>query len=166
MPQSTPSVQNKDAYMVYQLGGRRYAAPVSNVIEVVLSNSIMPVSDSTSYIAGILHFRGRVIPVIDTVKRLSLSSNKDNPNTYTVVFEVETDGVKRTFGALIDKVLSVTEFSHGEIKDVEDLPSEMTTPSYVKGVVENDGSFIIVVSPSKFISNDDYSNINNNVSDN
>lgn len=164
MPQSTPSVQNKDAYMVYRVGGRMYAAPVSCVLEVILTESLLPMSDAASYIVGITHFRGKVIPVIDTLKRLSLPSDGKDTNAYTVVFEVETDMGIRTFGALVDKVLSVGEFSRSEIKDVDVMLSDFTAPSYIKGVIEQDGGYIIVVSPSKLISNEDYSKINNNVS--
>ena len=166
MPQSAPSVQNKDAYMVYRVGGHRYAAPVSSVLEVVLTESLLPMSDVSSYIAGIIHFREKVIPVIDTVKRLSLPSEGHDKNTYIVVFEVETNTGSRTFGALVDKVLSVGEYTRNEIKEVDALPSDFAAPSYIKGVIEQEDGYIIVVSPTKFISSEDYSKINNNVSDN
>lgn len=166
MPQSTPSVQNKDAYMVYRVGGHRYAAPVSCVLEVILTESLLPMSDASSYIAGITHFRGKVIPVIDTLKRLSLPSDGHDTNAYTVVFEVETDSGTRTFGALIDKVLSVCNFTRNDIKEVDALPTDFAAPSYIKGVIEQEDGYIIVVSPTKFISSEDYSKINNNVPNN
>ena len=166
MPQSAPTVQNKDAYMVYRVGGHLYAAPVICVLEVVLTESLISLPDASTYIAGIAHFRGKVIPIIDTVKRLALPFNGDNSYSYIVVFEVEVDGINRTFGALVSKVLSVGEYSRAEIREVDVMPSDIGSPSYIKGIIEHDNEYIIVVSPAKFISNEDYSNITNNVSEN
>ncbi len=166
MPQSAPTVQNKDAYMVYRVGGHLYAAPVNCVLEVVLTESLISLPDASTYIAGIAHFRGKVIPIIDTVKRLALPFNGDNSYSYIVVFEVEVDGINRTFGALVSKVLSVGEYSRAEIREVDVMPSDIGSPSYIKGIIEHDNEYIIVVSPAKFISNEDYSNITNNVSEN
>ena len=166
MPQSAPTVQNKDAYMVYRVGGHLYAAPVNCVLEVVLTESLISLPDASTYIAGIAHFRGKVIPIIDTVKRLALPFNGDNSYSYIVVFEVEVDGINRTFGALVSKVLSVGEYSRAEIREVDVMPSDIGSPSYIKGIIEHDNEYIIVVSPAKFISNEDYSNTTNNVSEN
>ncbi len=166
MPQSSPSNSNKDTYMVYRVGGHLYAAPISSVIEVILTESLISLPDASTYVAGIVHFRGKVIPVIDTVKRLALPFNGDNSYSYIVVFAVEVDGINRTFGALVSKVLSVGDYSRADIRDVDVMPSDIGSPSYIKGVIEHDNEYIIVVLPAKFISNEDYSNINNNVSEN
>ena len=152
--------------MVYRVGGHLYAAPVNCVLEVVLTESLISLPDASTYIAGIAHFRGKVIPIIDTVKRLALPFNGDNSYSYIVVFEVEVDGINRTFGALVSKVLSVGEYSRAEIREVDVMSSDIGSPSYIKGIIEHDNEYIIVVSPAKFISNEDYSNITNNVSEN
>ncbi|MBO4244330.1 MAG: chemotaxis protein CheW [Bacteroidales bacterium] len=156
MPQSAPSSQNKDAYMIYRVGGHLYAAPINCVLEVILTENLLPLPDASSYIAGITNFRGKVIPVIDTVKRLALPDATPSGNKYTVVFEVDTDGGVKTFGAFVDKVLSVGEYVRGEIKEVDIMPSGVSSPSYIKGVIEHDGAFVIVVSPAKLISTEDF----------
>ena len=59
-----------------------------------------------------------------------------------------------------------TLFSTSEIKEMDVLQPGVSSTSYIKGVIECDGEYVLVVMPSKFISADDFSDISKMVSDN
>lgn len=167
MAQSASSVSNKEPYMIFRLGGRKFAVPISNVLEVIEGNNLTTLPQTSDYVVGISNCRGKVIPIINTLKRLSLpADNNQSGNGYIVVFEVETDFGNKTFGATVDKVLSVGDFLRSEIKEMDVLQPGVSSTTYIKGVIECDGEYVLVVMPSKFISADDFSDISKMVSDN
>ncbi|MCQ2973803.1 MAG: chemotaxis protein CheW [Bacteroidales bacterium] len=153
----------KDSYMLFQVGGRKYAVSVNNVLEVTETSSLSPLPGAPAYVEGVIKFRDEVLPVINTMKRLGIAplNNNDKPNEYNVIFEVDTDLGTKRFGALVDKVLSVVDYADDEIKIVDDLQKCAVAAPYIKGVVvENSNEFIFVILADKIISINDYKSIN------
>ena len=159
MAVSSSSSQSRVPYMIYRAGGHKYALPVCNVLEVTLSGKLLPFAETAPYVAGITNYRSNVIPVIDTVKRFALPSDAGGAKGYTVIIEVETDCGKKVFGALVDKVIFVGEFARDEVKAVDCQQGEPFFDTYIKGVLEQDGEFVLVIDPEKIISKEDFSAI-------
>ncbi|MBR4440676.1 MAG: chemotaxis protein CheW [Bacteroidales bacterium] len=157
MAVSSSSSQSRVPYMIYRVGGHKYALPVSSVIEVTLSGKLLPFADTAPYVVGITNYRSIVIPVVDTVKRFSLPSDAGGDKGYTVIIEVETDCGRQVFGALVDKVIFVGEFARDEVKPVDCQQGEPFFDTYIKGVIEQDGEFVLVINPEKIISKEDFS---------
>lgn len=148
----------KDSYMTFRVGGRMCAVPVTNVIEVVESDSINPLPGAPEYVVGIKKFRQEILPIIDTVLRLSIPkvSSKDTPNKYAVMFEINTPNGVSKFGALVDKVLNVVNIDPSEIKTLTAADNSMAGAAFVKGVLTSDeGHFIYVLTPENFFCNQD-----------
>jgi chemotaxis-related protein WspB len=51
-------------------GGQRYALPTRHVVEVVPAVGLRLVPDVPAAVAGLLHYRGQVLPVVDLARRL------------------------------------------------------------------------------------------------
>jgi len=60
-------------WLSFRIGGQLYAAPLTQVSEVLRDGELTPVPGSTSDLLGIRHLRGRIVPVLDGRRRLGLS---------------------------------------------------------------------------------------------
>ena len=154
--------QKKEPYMIFRVGGRMCAVPVTNVIEVAESLDIKPLPGAPGYVVGIKKFRQEILPIIDTVQRLSIPKlqSADVPNKYAVMFEINTiNGVKK-FGALVDKVLNVEDIIASDINTSDTTDSSLAGAAFVKGVLpSDDGHLIYVLSPENFFDNQDLQRI-------
>lgn len=148
--------------MIFRVGGRMCAVPVTNVIEVAESDLINPLPGAPVYVVGIKKFRQEIVPIIDTVQRLSIPKmpSKDVPNKYAVMFEINTTNGAKKFGALVDKVVNVVDINATDIKTLESADDTLSGAAFVKGVLTSDeGHFIYVLSPENFFSNQDLQRI-------
>ncbi|MCR5454896.1 MAG: chemotaxis protein CheW [Bacteroidales bacterium] len=152
----------KEPYMTFRVGGRMCAVPVTNVVEVAESDLINPLPGAPGYVVGIKKFRQEILPIIDTVQRLSIPKvpSKDVPNKYAVMFEINTKNGVKKFGALVDKVLNVVEINASDIKMLDDDDNSLAGALFVKGVLTSeDGHFIYILAPENFFSNQDLQRI-------
>lgn len=152
----------KEPYLTFRVGGRMCAVPVKNVIEVAESQAINPLPGAPAYVVGIKKFRQEIVPIMDTVQRLSIPKvpSKDVPNKYAVMFEINTLNGAKKFGALVDKVLNVVDLNDTDIKSPDAADYSLAGAAFVKGVLAtDDGQFIYVLSPENFFSNQDLQRI-------
>ena len=76
------------------------AVPVKNVIEVAESSSINPLPGAPTFVAGIKKFRQEIVPIVDSMLRLSIPKvpSNDVPNKYAIMFEINTpNGAKKLY---------------------------------------------------------------------
>jgi purine-binding chemotaxis protein CheW len=152
----------KDPYLTFRVGGRMCAVPVKNVIEVAESNSINPLPGAPTFVVGIKKFRQEIVPIIDSMLRLSISKvpSNDVPNKYAIMFEINTLNGAKKFGALVDKVLNVVDLNDNDIKTLDSADSSLAGAAFVKGVLPSEeGHFIYVLTPENFFSNQDLQRI-------
>jgi len=73
--------------LTFRLDGRDHALPVDQVVEVVRMVAITPLPDGAPWVAGVLNYRGRVIPVIDLRVRLGLPRREPDLSTPLIVVD-------------------------------------------------------------------------------
>ena len=66
--------------LVFYVGGDRYALPTDRVVEVVPRAILREVHRAPDYIAGLLNYRGEIVPVIDLCKTIC---GKPTANAYS-----------------------------------------------------------------------------------
>ncbi|MFZ1404781.1 MAG: chemotaxis protein CheW, partial [Anaerolineae bacterium] len=84
-------MHNQDAavqLVVFEVGQRAYALRVEQVIEVLRMVAIAPLPDTPPWLAGMLNFRGQVIPVMDL--RTRLGAPRPQPDLNTPIMVVTT----------------------------------------------------------------------------
>ncbi|WP_328702040.1 chemotaxis protein CheW [Alicyclobacillus fructus] len=103
-----------DSYVVMRVGPERYGAHVSQVRSVERVGDITPVPRTLSFIKGVMHLRGSIVPVIDLAERVgSRRGSADEEDRRIVVAEVEDMVV----GMMVDAV-----------EDVVHIPPEAVEP--------------------------------------
>lgn len=72
-------------YIVFTLGGERFALPLLAIREVIAPPEITPVPFSPSYFLGIMNLRGQVISVIDLRLKLQVRTDRSPENAIIIV---------------------------------------------------------------------------------
>lgn len=96
------------------LAGRRYALPSARVEEVVPRTRLVPIDGAAAWVAGLMDYRGALIPVIDGARLIHDESSPSLLGSRIVVLDVliqrgaESSVVTR-FGLLCDLVTERTK---------------------------------------------------------
>lgn len=139
--------------LTFRLSAEEFAFRVSDIEEILRLQRIMMVPKVPDYILGITSLRGKIIPVIDLKKRLSINSPSPSfPKEGAGGLAVDEarkkililKGSKGPFGALVDKVKGVIRISPSEIVEP---PAHLTEAElmFIEGVVLHDSRFISLI---------------------
>jgi purine-binding chemotaxis protein CheW len=105
--------------VLVRLGASRFAADLSCVAEVGRVPGITRIPGAPVWLAGIVNWRGRLLPVLDLRTLLGAESGSLGEDARVVV--LSTDGVSA--GMLVDAVEGT-----GALGAVEEFPAAMTGP--------------------------------------
>jgi len=75
--------------VTFHLGNDEFGADIQHVKEIVRVPEITKVPNAPEYIEGVCNLRGQVLPVIDGIIRLNLSSKKNDKNNKILVIEAK-----------------------------------------------------------------------------
>lgn len=141
--------------LTFHLSTEEFAFRVFDIEEILRFQRIMPVPKVPDYILGITSLRGKIIPVIDLKKRLSIKGKGE-----TVLADLQVDnsrkkiltlkGPKGPVGAVIDKVKGVIRISPSEIVEPPAHLSEAEL-MFIEGVVLYNSRFISVIRMEKIL---------------
>ena len=126
--------------LTFHLSLEEYAFRIEEIQEIIRTIKITRVPRSVNYLIGITSLRGKIIPVIDLGKRLSLRGGSSERYRRQKILIVK--GPKGPIGAMIDRVDGVIRSS---------LPSVVEAPLHIP---ESEKKFIegIVKAGHRFIS--------------
>ena len=128
--------------LTFQLAAEEFAFRISEVEEILTPQQITMVPKAPDYILGITSVRGKVMPVLDLKKRLSI---KDNGGSGKVRKKILTlKGPKGRIGIMIDRINGVIRIDESGIAEPPAHLSESDL-MFVGGVVLYNGRFISVI---------------------
>ena len=135
--------------VTFLLGAEEYAIPVSRVREIIRPCPTTAIPHSPPHVKGLVNLRNLVVPVIDLRIRLGLEETPVTHRSRIVVIQLED----RTLGAIVDSVTGVVRFSEEEVRS---LPAtEETDVDYVRGIVEKDEAFVILLEVERLFGGSD-----------
>lgn len=124
-------------YLIFELYSMLFGVELEKTREFLSSLSVTPVPFIEDYIAGLINFRGRIIPVLDLARRLSISSERNYDRNILLVNKSEED-----IGLLVDNVLNIENIDENSINSLDsmNLHNEHST-----GVVRKNGKLVILL---------------------
>ena len=127
-------------YVTFFLEEEEYALPISQVQEIKRVGDITRVPNAPEHVRGVMNLRGRIVPVIELKKRLSLGEAMIDQESRIVVVEQG----RKVLGLMVDRVAQVLNMSTGQI---EDAPEEVVLiqENYIRGVGKMDERMIILL---------------------
>ncbi len=138
---------NETQLVVFDLASENYGVDIDDVREIIRMQNITKVPGAHSFVEGVINLRGRVVPVVDLRKRLSLDIGEQTKESRIVVMDINGQDV----GVIVDGVTEVSRISLSLI----DPPSSMITSTdsdYLKGIAKLENKMIILLDLNKVLS--------------
>ncbi len=143
----------EEKFVMFRIGTSLLAVPVDQVIEVYQPELITPIPQSPPNLAGVINFRGQIVPVLDLAGKLALQGQPDEEALYVII----SDKLGGMAGILVDYVESVISVdpknikTTGEVlgKRIEDIP-------YLTGITMTDEGIVLILDLSKIASVDEF----------
>ncbi|MCP5047630.1 MAG: purine-binding chemotaxis protein CheW [bacterium] len=136
-------------YITFKLE-ENYGIELTRIKEIIRYQELTVVPEAPVYILGILSLRGIAVPVIDLRKLFQLPEK--DINQYSVIIVMEILG--RLVGMLVDGVSDMIN-----IKDEDITPpprfTERKGTKFIKGMVEKEKKFIMLLDVNKLFSSDE-----------
>ena len=118
-------------HVVFRVGTSDYVLPASIVAEMDSFTSATPVPGTAAHVIGLVHVRGRVIPLVDLRQRFGLPQIDHTLDHRVMV--VEHGG--RRIGLLVDSAREVTKIGPEAFAAPPELVVERTA-GFVKSVAQ------------------------------
>jgi purine-binding chemotaxis protein CheW len=94
-------------YMIFSVGGERYAVPLSHVKEVIGLTKITPVPNKPSYFKGLVNLRGQIVAAFDLKARLKIAVKANAEIPLRRPCMIITEQENSFYGAIVDDVTEV-----------------------------------------------------------
>lgn len=135
--------------LTFQLATEEFAFRISEVEEILTPQQITMVPKAPDYVLGITSVRGKVMPVLDLKKRLSIKDNGGSRRVESTTGKVRKKiltlkGPKGLIGIMIDRINGVIRINES---DIAEPPAHLSESDlmFVGGVVLYNGRFISVI---------------------
>jgi purine-binding chemotaxis protein CheW len=128
-PESAASLDPVVRLCSFSVGKEEYVLDIMRVEEILPPQRVIAVPHAPSFVEGMLHVRGALLPVVDMRPRLSTSDAPQPPRTRLLVCLVG----QRRLALRVDRVTEVIRVRRSEIKPAPPLLSAGRSP-FVVGV--------------------------------
>lgn len=115
--------------LVFEVGGRHYGVPSSQVQEITQAVASMPVPEASPLVEGVINLRGDVVPVVDPRHRLQLPAKDPEPGDHLVIGWAGS----RRIALRVDRALELARLDAGAVERARELlPSAEFAPDIAK----------------------------------
>ncbi|MFH0825664.1 MAG: chemotaxis protein CheW [Pseudomonadota bacterium] len=135
--------------VVFTLDDKQYSLSLTDVERVVRAVEITHLPAAPDFILGVINLEGRVIPVVDTRKRLGLPAREIELEDRFII----VNHLGNTFALVADQVKPVMEVSEQEIVSSDEL---MQGTGFVGSVVKLEEGMIMTLKMDRTLPFDEY----------
>jgi purine-binding chemotaxis protein CheW len=134
------AVEASEHLATFLLAGEEYGVDVRLVQEIIRVSEITQVPRAPDFIKGVINLRGRIIPVVDLKRKLSLGVVETTRQTRIVVVKLKD----RLIGLLVDGASQVLRVP---LAVIEAAPEEVTEidANAIRGVAKLEKRLIILI---------------------
>ena len=118
-----------ELHVTFRVGTATYAVPASQVLHLESFDTATPVPGTPAYVAGIVHVRGRIVPVVDLRVRFGLPPIEHSIDRRVLVIQVGT----RVAGLLVDSAREVLRIDEAAFETPPEIIQQQTA-GFVKAV--------------------------------
>jgi purine-binding chemotaxis protein CheW len=140
------SSPNDTRYCCFLVGSECFAVASTGVAEVLRDGKIARVPHAPEAVIGLIHLRGRIVPVIDMRCRLGLTATETPASRTHLVIHLHEDW----YSLLVDEMLDVIEVADHEIEHPS-KPAADTAHDAVEGVYAAAGRLVHFLDPQRIV---------------
>ncbi len=146
--------KRKNTFLSFRIGKETFAVSVQKVLEVLEKQYVTEVPNVPDYVEGVINFRGKIIPVIDTRLKFNLPKRTEEQKYVIIVFDIHAEEKKMLVGAMADSVHDVLALEDGNILEVPEMGFNYNT-DFLIGMLKNETSFTMILDIDKVFSKED-----------
>jgi chemotaxis-related protein WspB len=133
--------------LTFMVHGEPYALDVAGVIELVPRVELRAIPHAPAYLAGLLGYRGEVVPVIDLGLLLGTSPGADRLSTRIILVKSTPDGQNREgdarlLGLIAERVIDLVEVAP---EQVTPTPVHLARAPYLGAIARTDRGFVPLI---------------------
>ncbi len=136
--------------VTFGIGEAWYAIDVAHVERVLRNEGVFPVPNMPPWMAGILEYQGRVIPVLDLRRRLGATGEGDAASGRLLLLTSHDDVV----AAAVDRVVDVRPVADAEVAPPPALVRD-AAGAFLCGVVRRNDAMVFVLDAERLLGSDD-----------
>lgn len=132
-------------YCTFRIGDACFALPADGVVEVLRGGSLARVPLAPEGVLGLVHLRGRIVPIVDPAAQLGVSRVVPDRAIHLVI-TLQDDW----YGLVIDEMLDVVEIPTAAIEQATDSGSEAGSDAQT-GVYAAPDRLVHLLDPGRMI---------------
>jgi purine-binding chemotaxis protein CheW len=117
-------------FFLFDLDGELYAVVVTDIDQVMKIPPVTTVPNAPTSIIGVFYLRGKVIVVLDLLKRMHLSRNRALVPNFLFIAHHQ----KNYFGILVDRTRTMVRVPTKQIIPLDSAFAARIPPRYAKGM--------------------------------
>jgi len=134
----------------FKVGTEEFGVDILKVQEINRMLKITKVPNAPDFVEGVVNLRGRIIPVIDLRKRLSIESKVHDNKTRIVVVDI----LGNIVGFIVDEVNEVLRISKDIIENPPELVSQVDS-DFITSVAKLEDRIIILLDLDNLLKKDE-----------
>jgi purine-binding chemotaxis protein CheW len=138
-------------YVSFYIGSDIYALDVMKITGIEKPVGIRPIPGTPDYIKGIIDVRGHMVPVIDTKKKMGITSEGSGKEKRIILVEAG----KKMMGLEVDDVKEVFQIEKERIETVPMEGSVNMDKRFMVGVVRMWDKLVIILDPDNVCSEEE-----------
>ncbi len=151
MTMTTNTVSRTEQQLVvFDLASELYGVDIGVVKEIIRMQELTQLPQTSFYVEGVINLRGKVTPVLDLRKRLSLPVTEQDQETRILVVDVDDQDI----GVIVDAVVEVLRLSTDSIEPASSVITAVDS-SYLLGIAKLEDRLIILLDLAQALSEDD-----------
>jgi chemotaxis-related protein WspB len=104
--------------LIFHIGADRYGLRLRAIVRVLPLLELKQLPLAPDYVAGLMDFHGRPVPVVDLCALAGLARSREHFDSRILVVDyVGPDGVSHALGLLAEHVRGIQEFAVDEMRD-------------------------------------------------
>lgn len=146
----------RDKYMTFLSGNECFGFKISYVTEVIIYQNITYMPECADYVKGIIHVRGKVVPVIDVRARFGQAPLAYNEKTCIIVISYGEHMV----GLMVEKIAEVVELPKGKLLPPPKIGwTDGARNQFVYAVGKVGDSIKLLIDPKRMLSDQEMASV-------
>ncbi|HYX34369.1 MAG TPA: chemotaxis protein CheW [Oligoflexus sp.] len=132
--------ESASRYLVFELGGDVFAAPLLDVMEVIETKPPQTLPNTLPHFLGLINVRGKLFNVVDFRVKFAMKMPEFKEHAAYILYTSEVGN----FALAVDKVRAVQTFNAEHIDTSSHILSQ-ESQSFISGVAKLDSQLISII---------------------